>query len=51
MYRFHRVLLPEWVFNVKNDEVLDENVMFYLQRYPDYIFVCVEGKFAICERK
>lgn len=51
LYVYHRVLLPDWVFQEDSDKKVDSNVKYYLQRYPDYLFVRVEGHYAICEKR
>lgn len=51
MQNIYKVLLPDWVFlNKNNDLIISENLNKYMQRYPEYIVIKVEKGFAICER-
>lgn len=51
LYEYHRVLLPDWVFESEHDRETILKAKSYLQRYPDYLFVRVEGRYAICEKR
>lgn len=47
-----KVLLPERLWKeAKNQEHLDELILEYMQRYPDYVVKYIESHFAVCERR
>lgn len=43
----YRVLLPNWVFS--NNRVIESHLKQYMQRYPHYSVIRVEGMYAICK--
>ncbi|MEC1744148.1 hypothetical protein [Schinkia azotoformans] len=47
----YRVLLPNKVTNKDNQTDLIQAAKEYMERYPHYQFLFVEGAYAICERK
>lgn len=51
MLNKYRVLLPKWVFKNTQKEQVDMKLLYkYMQVYPHYAVVKIEGHFAICER-
>lgn len=49
----YRILLPKWIFisSFTEEELINRTKEYLKRRYPDRIFIRVEGKYAICERK
>lgn len=46
----YKVLLPEYVFESKNEEEIWSKALKYMESYPHYHVIRIENKFAICER-
>lgn len=44
----YKVLLPDWVFDQPGME--KELAEMYLQRYPHYHLIKIDGRLAVCER-
>ena len=46
-----KVLLPAWIFEQAGDDKnkLRRLVVEYMERYPDYTILKVQGQFAICD--
>ena len=48
MQVYYRVMLPDWVLDDEDKQWDLANE--YMQRYPHYVLVKIEGKFALCQR-
>jgi len=53
MYNTTKVLLPAWIFEQAegDKDEIRRLTLKYMQRYPDYRVLKIQGKFAICERE
>lgn len=48
----YKVLLPERLWKEANDKKhLKRLVLEYMERYPHYKVIKIQGKFAVCIRK
>ncbi len=44
----YRVLLPKWVFQGDNRRGTRQNIQLYMERYPHYQVIDIDGVYAIC---
>jgi len=51
MHNTTRVLLPRSIFEQAGDDKqeLRRLIVKYMERYPDYTIIRVQGKFAVCD--
>lgn len=49
----YRVLLPDWIWDKDPPETKEElagRIKRYMERYPHYRVIELDGRFAVCER-